>query len=94
MKELLLEPIEFQKQIDEFNSGKDSIAELKYSVEADGIKLDSIKRYLECIELMNETLTLFVQMQNQDVESLKRIKAKWMNVDSDIATKTLWEIIK
>lgn len=32
-------------------------------------------------------------MLDLDAESMRRIKAKWMNVDSDIATKTFIETL-
>lgn len=93
MSQLILKPKEFQGQIDKFSDGKDTIAALEYKVDASGTRLKSVDRYIECVELMNETIKLFTEMQTMDTESLKQIKAKWMHVDNDIATKTLWEMI-
>ena len=93
MSKVFLSPEEFQGQIDSFQTGADKVKELKYDMEAQGVKLKSIDKYLECIEEFNKTVTLFGQMLDLDTQSMKLIKAKWMNTDSDIATKTLKELI-
>ena len=93
MADLYLDPKGFQGQIDSFESGVDTIKDISYSLEKQGIRLLSIDKYIECAEEFNKTLQLFVQMMSQDTESMKLIKAKWMNLDSEIATKTLGEII-
>ena len=50
-------------------------------------------KYMECVEEFNKTIELFGKLLDQDTESMKLIKAKWMNLDSDVATKTLGEIL-
>lgn len=93
MAELYLDPKKFQGQIDSFKSGADAIKEIKYDLDKQGVKLQSVDKYLECIEEFNEAIVLFSQLLEQDTESMKQIKAKWMNLDSDVATKTLGEIL-
>lgn len=93
MAEIYLDPQGFQGQIDSFKSGADSIKELKYELDSQGVSLQSVDKYLECVEKLNATLELFCKMMEQDTASMKLIKAKWMNADSDIATKTLGEIL-
>lgn len=93
MGELYLDPKGFQKQIDSFQSGAESIKELKYSLSEQGVRLKSIDKYMECLKELNETLSLFSTLLSQDTESMKLIKAKWMNLDSEVATKTLGEIL-
>ena len=48
---------------------------------------------MECVDEFNKTIELFGNLLDQDTESMKLIKAKWMNLDSDVATKTLGEIL-
>lgn len=93
MAEIFLNPKEFQGQIDSFKTGADSIKELKYTLDKQGLRLQSIDKYMECVEQFNKTIELFGKLLDQDTESMKRIKAKWMNADSEIATKTLGEIL-
>ena len=92
MQELYLDPKGFQAQIDAFKSGTDSIKNLKYSLDKQGIHLQSVDKYIECVEVFNKTIELLGQMLDRDIESMKLIKAKWMNLDSDVATKTFGEI--
>ena len=66
---------------------------LKYSLDKQGVRLQSVDKYMECVEEFNKTIELFGKLLDQDTESMKLIKAKWMNLDSDVATKTLGEIL-
>ncbi len=93
MAELLLDPKGFQGQIDAFAAGTDSIKELKYTLEKQGVRLQSIDKYMECVEEFNATITLLTKLLDQDAQSMRQIKAKWMNLDSDMATKTLGQIL-
>lgn len=93
MAELYLDPKGFQGQIDSFKSGTDSIKRLKYSLDKQGVRLQSVDKYMECVEEFNKTIELFGKLLDQDTESMKLIKAKWMNLDNDVATKTLGEIL-
>lgn len=70
-----------------------SIKGLKYSLDKQGVRLQSVDKYMECVEEFNKTIELFGKLLDQDTESMKLIKAKWMNLDSDVATKTLGEIL-
>lgn len=93
MSELYLDPKGFQGQIDSFKSGVDSIKGLKYSLDKQDVRLQSVDKYMECVNEINATILLFGKLLDQDIESMKHIKAKWMNLDSDVATKTLGEIL-
>lgn len=92
MAEFLLKPNDFQKQVDSFKTTTETVAALKYVLEKEGVSLRSIDKYAECITAMNDLITVFGQFAAMDVNSLQQIKAKWMNTDSEIATKTLAEI--
>lgn len=93
MAEILLQPNEYQKQVDSFTSATDSVAGLKYQVEKDQVALQSIDKYAECVKAMNELIRSFGDLAKMDGDSMQQIKAKWMNTDGEIATKTLSEIL-
>lgn len=93
MGELFLNPKKFQEQVDNFVQGIDGIKGIKYKVDKKELNLQCVNRYEQCIEEFNKTIHLFGQMLDLDAESMRRIKAKWMNVDSDIATKTFIETL-
>lgn len=92
MAELILKPNDFQKQIDSFKSATETVAALKYTLEKNGVSLKSIDKYEECIVAMNDLITTFGEFATMDCNSMQKIKAKWMNADNDIATKTFGEI--
>lgn len=94
MAEIFLEPNNFQAQIDSYNSKTEIVAKLKYTLEENSISLQSLDKYMECIKAMNELIVLFSEFALLDGETMKRIKAKWMNTDGEIATKTVGEILE
>lgn len=93
MSKIYLNPTEFQGQIDQFEAGAEVIKGIKYDLDAKGVRLQSIDKYIDCITEFNATVELFCEMLALDTESMKRIKAGWMNLDSEIATKTLSDIL-
>lgn len=93
MAEIFLDPTGFQSQIDSFSSGADTIKGIAYSLDKQEVRLQSVDRYMECVSEFNEIVQLFSELMSMDTESMKLIKAKWMNLDSEIATKTLGEIL-
>ena len=93
MAEVFLAPKKFQGQIDAFQSGAESIDELKYNVDKMNVRLQSVDKYLICVKEFNTAMDMLAKLLGKDTESMKQIKAKWMNADSSIATKTFGEII-
>lgn len=93
MAEIYLNPEQFQKQIDSYQQTTEAVKELNYSLDSGGLKLTSIDRLEDCISELNTVLHDFGEMAALDTESMKRIKAKWMNADGDMATWTLGEIL-
>ena len=80
MGEFILKPNDLQKQIDEFSSKTEAVSGIECKMEKDGLQLQSIDKYEECVNAM------------MDKNSIQKIKAKWMNTDSEIATKTVEQI--
>lgn len=93
MSDILLKPKEFQGQIDSFQTGAEEIKVVKYSVDKKSVQLQAIDKYVECINEYNSAIELFGKLLDMDTESMKEIKAKWMNCDNEIATKTLKEVL-
>jgi len=93
MADILLKPQEFQGQIDSFQESAEEIKTIKYTVDKKSVQLQAIDRFIECINEYNSTVELFGKMLDMDTESMKQIKARWMNCDSEIATKTLKEVL-
>ena len=56
MADFLLKPNDFQEQIDSFVSTTETVATLKYTLEKEGIQLQSIDKYMECIVAMIELI--------------------------------------
>lgn len=93
MGELFLQPDDFQAQMDAFNNTIAGLVQLKLELDKQGIRLQSVDKYIECVAEYNKTLSLLFALLKQDTKSMKLIKAKWMNLDSDIATKTFGEVL-
>lgn len=60
MAEFLLKPNEFQKQVDSFKAATDTVTTLKYELEKEGVSLNSIDKYAECVAAMNELIMSFL----------------------------------
>lgn len=93
MADFLLNPEEFQSQVDTFKSATGTVSGLSYQAEKGGLKLQSVDKYMECVKAMNELIQLFGEFAAKDGDTMQKIKAKWMNTDSELATKTLMEIL-
>lgn len=89
----ILIPDKFQEQIDDYTGKAETVGGLEYTVEAGDVSLASIEKYEECITEMNDTLALFSQLAALDGETMKQIKAAWMNADGENARKTVAEIV-
>ena len=92
-KEIYISPQDFQKQIDTYESGNNTIKALNYDIDTAGLYLQSIDRYMECLKEFNSAIKAFGELSDMDVQSMKLIKSKWMNIDSDLSTKKLWDIL-
>ena len=56
MAEFLLKPNDFQKQVDSFKTTTETVTALKYTLEKDGVSLQSLDKYVECITAMNDLI--------------------------------------
>ena len=93
MAEFCLDYKNFQKQIDKFDTDSKNIKDISYSVEKDGVRLQSIDRYIDCIDEFNSLVVEFGKMLDKDANSMKAIKANWLKLDQDMADITLKELV-
>ena len=93
MAEFILQPNEFQGQVDTYRTKTETVAGLQYTLNKESILLQSIDKYQECVDAMNELVSEFSAFAELDADTMQKIKAKWMNTDTEIATKTLVEIL-
>lgn len=93
MKEIYLDPKEYQGQVDSFASGAETIKTLNYEVDHKSVLLESVDKYQECVAAVNDALKSFESLLTLDEKSMRAIMAAWMNRDSTIASKTLGELL-
>jgi hypothetical protein len=85
-KEVFLDPVKFQDQIDMYDSGNEAVKSLRYDVDTMGLMLNAIDLYMECINEFNQALQAFGELTDQDVRSMRVIRGAWMGLDEDLAT--------
>ncbi len=85
MAEIIMDPKNFQDQIDDFQKGADSIKELKYELDKKNVRLQSIDKLMDCVDEANKLIQKFGDMLNQDAQAMRVIKAQWMNADETAA---------
>ncbi len=93
MAEVYIDPDELQTQIDEYREKTNAVAAFKYSVSEGDLLLSGIEKYLECVDAMNGLLKAFSEFALLDADSLDRIKNEWLNLDEDMANKTLADVL-
>lgn len=89
MSEIFLNPEALQTQIDSSNTTNDAIALVKYDINTNTLSLDSIDKFIECIDALNILITDFTTMYKNDLNSLQISKAMWLNIDESLANTTL-----
>lgn len=93
MTEIFIDPDGFQGQVDSYASVAEGVKALKYAEESPSVVLRGIDRYIECVREFNAVIQLLGQLFDHDARAMREIKASWMHVDSEIATKTIGEVI-
>lgn len=86
---IIIKPTELQAEIDRYKGANDTIRGLKYDVSISNTILTSIDKVLECVTEMNDILTKFSALSDDDIHNLEMIEAKWMQLDTEMAGKTI-----
>lgn len=91
--EFVLKPIEFQKEVDGYEDENAKIADIKYTLESDGVKMDGYDKLKECKEAMERLVEKLTEYGKRDVRNLQNIKSAWMNLDEDMGDLILMQQI-
>lgn len=91
--ELVLKPVEFQEEIDNYESENKKIAEIEYAIEGGELSLDSFDGITECVNTWNRMLQKLNTLGACDVQNMQNIKSAWMNLDEEIGSKTFGEYL-
>lgn len=92
-EELVLKPIDFQKEIDAYESKNTEIGAVKFEVKTNNISLESFDKLQECVDTFNRLIEKMNLLGQDDVKNMQNIKSEWMNVDEEIGQKKFGEII-
>lgn len=90
-EELVLKPIEFQKEIDAYEAQNTQIGTVKFDVKADNVTLESFDKIQECVKTFNRLIEKMNLLGQSDVKNMQNIKSAWMNLDEEIGEKTFGE---
>ncbi|MBD7913262.1 MULTISPECIES: hypothetical protein [Clostridium] len=90
MAQILIRPEDLQKEITSSRGTNGKVKALKYSADKKNIQLQSIDKFLECLEALNSALAQFGDITEIDLHTLEIVKANWMKLDDDIASKTIF----
>lgn len=92
-EELVLNPSEFQEEIDGYDGKNQEIGAVAYQIEPGDLQLDSIDKLQECIETMNRIISKLNALGQQEVKNMQNIKSAWMNLDEEMGDKMLIDLV-
>lgn len=92
-EELVINPTEFQKEIDGYDAKNTEIGEVVYKIEPGDMQLDSVDKMQECIETMNRIISKLNALGQQEVKNMQNIKSAWMNLDEEMGDKIFVELV-
>lgn len=93
-EELVLNPTEFQKEIDGYEGKNTELGEVAYKIEPEDMQLDSVDKIQECIETINRIISKLNALGQQEVKNMQNIKSAWMNLDEEMGDKIFAEYIE
>ncbi|EJO5348008.1 hypothetical protein ACXAT3_001143 [Clostridium sporogenes] len=91
MAEIIIKPEELQKEITNSRNTNEKVKALKYDIDKKDIQLQSINKFLECLGALNSAIVNFGKITEIDLHTLEIIKAQWMKLDEDLASKTIFD---
>lgn len=90
---IIIHPKALEKEIENCRKGIGPLEADKIEVKYSYSELDHIKMLEKYAETMNGIIKQFCSLAEKDMVSLEKIKGQWMNVDEELAQKTLGDII-
>jgi hypothetical protein len=91
---VIIKPEELQKEIDNSRKTNEEAKALKYGIDKGNIQLQSMDMFLECLGALNAAIVKFAEITEVDLHSLEIVKATWMKLDEDLASKTTFDRVK
>lgn len=91
MAEIIIKPEELQKEINDSKKTNEKIKALKYEVDKKDLQLESINKFLEGLDALNLAIEEFARITESDLHNLEIVKAQWMKLDEDLASKTIFD---
>lgn len=89
MSEILIEPEQLQEEITSFKEANAAIDSSPYTTEKGNLDLTAVNKYVDALEQMNQAITNFKNLSDNDIQNLEYIRADWMNLDRELAGMTL-----
>lgn len=93
MSEILIEPEQLQEEIASFKEANGAIDSSPYATEKGHLDLTAVNKYIDALEQMNQALTNFKNLSENDIQNLEYIRADWMNLDRELAGMTMGDRI-
>ncbi|SFI09870.1 type VII secretion effector, SACOL2603 family [Pseudobutyrivibrio sp. OR37] len=93
MSEFCLDKEKFEELTTTYQNDSEQIKKIEYKLDEGEILLDSIDKYNQCLDEFKSAIDLFGTLMDQDINSMKTIKANWMNLDQKMAEITLKDLI-
>lgn len=93
MTEIIIKPEELTKEISSARSANEKVKALKYDVDKKDLQLQGIDKLLDCLSALNSAIVAFGEITEIDIQTLEKIKAQWMKLDEDLASKTTFDRI-
>ncbi len=92
-EELVLNPLEYQKEINGYDAKNEEIGTVEYKIDSGDMQLDSIDKMQECVETMNRIIIKLNTLGQQEVKNMQNIKSAWMNLDEEMGNKILVDLV-
>lgn len=92
-RELVLDPSEFQGEIDAYETKNTEIGAVLYAIDGADIQLDSMDKMQECIDTLNRIISKMNALGQQEVRNMQNMKSAWMNLDEEMGDTILTEYV-
>lgn len=91
--EIFIDPVTMQEEIDSYRSSHEALSGKNYTLTTKPSQPSSVTKYLDCVDQMNQVLTSFTELSENEAKSLEFMRAELLNMDQNLANQTLMERI-
>lgn len=89
MSNVIINPAELEKEAASYEKTAKATAAEKCPAETLQTNISGIRKYLECLQSFQKTVTAFSEMSVKDAKNLLAIESDWLHLDQDTANKIL-----